>query len=160
MLSDFQQAFADLVASPALCRDVLIHSERLSERYQLTRAEQARLLGIVRHPGMACVCMLYRANRLAPLAMNLPGVCRALGHDLTSVLDDYWAVYPNSNVHFVLESHRFGAFVQRRLADGGDLPDTVAPALAEEMAILSTRLAASYTDVPADTGAMQRIVAR
>lgn len=146
MLADFQQAFADLVASPAFCREVRLRPGYLLERYQLTESEHARLIGIVWHRGMECTCMLYRANRLAPLVMNLPGVCRALGDDLKTILDEYWAAYPNSDVHFILESYRFGEFVRTQLSNGRVLPDALAAALAHEMPALSQRLDASYTD--------------
>jgi hypothetical protein len=93
--------------------------------------------------------MLYRANRLAPLAMNLPRLCTALRDDLGLVLDDYWERYPNSNVHFILEAHRFCEFVHEELSKGRALPDAVAHALAVEMPALAMRLDASYTEQPA-----------
>ena len=90
--------------------------------------------------------MLYRANRLAPLVLNLPDVCRALGDELRVILDDYWARYPQTNVHFIVESYRFGEFLQEELRRGRALPASVEAALSAEMAPLSLRLDASYTD--------------
>src|SRR5258708_39790890 len=67
----FAQALADLVASPPLCREVRAHPSRLSECYELTDLELRRLVDMANQRGMVCNCTLYRANRLAPLALNL-----------------------------------------------------------------------------------------
>lgn len=147
MLIEFQQALADLVASPALCREVRENPALLADRYRLNEREHAQLVGVVRHRGMECTCMLYRANRLAPLALNLPQVCRALGDELKAVLDDYWAAYPKTNVHFIVESHRFCEFLQQELRNGRVVPLAVEAALSAEMLSLSLRLRASYTDL-------------
>jgi hypothetical protein len=112
MLVEFQQALADMVASPALCREVRKNPTLLTTRYQLNEREYAQLLAVVRHRGMECSCMLYRANRLAPLVLNIPEVCRTLGDDLKRVLDEYWQAYPQTNVHFILESYRFCEFLR------------------------------------------------
>ncbi|HVS09522.1 MAG TPA: hypothetical protein VMS76_06560 [Planctomycetota bacterium] len=146
MLVEFQQAFADLVASPALCRAVRDDASILDRRYELTDRERTRLVGLARHSGMACSCMLYRANRLAPLVMNLPQLCRALGDQLRPILDDYWTTYPNSDVHFVVESHRFCEFVARELRLGRPLPLDVGTAIETEMPPLAMRFEASYTE--------------
>ena len=147
MLIEFQQAFADLVASPALCREVRDNPALLAERYRLDEREHAQLVGVVGHRGMECTCMLYRANRLAPLVLNLPQVCRALGDGLKAVLDDYWVAYPKTNVHFIVESHRFCEFLRQELCNGRVVPEAVEAALSVEMPPLSLRLSASYTDL-------------
>ncbi len=147
MLADFQQAFADLVASPDLCNEVRANPVVLRESYRLTDREAGRLIGIVKHPGMACNCTLYRANRLAPLAMNLPGLLKALGPDLRTVLDEFWRQYRNTDVHFYVESYRFGRFVQGELARGRSFSLEVEPALHREMARLQERLEVSHTEV-------------
>jgi hypothetical protein len=100
MLADFQQALADLTASPGLCNRARSDPTILDGRYQLTRREWARLVGIVRHRGMACNCIVYRANRLAPLALNIPRTCKALGPQLRAVVDEFWSAFPETNVHF------------------------------------------------------------
>ena len=94
MLIEFQQALADLTACPELCVRVRQEPSLLRERYELTDREWHRLVGIVQHPGMACACMVYRANRLAPLALNIPETCRALGKQLRAVVSEYWRLYP------------------------------------------------------------------
>jgi hypothetical protein len=147
MLSDFQQALADLASSPALCIEARRDPDVLRSRYQLSDRESRRLAQVVNHPGMACNCMLYRANRLAPLALNLPDLVKALGPDLREMLDAFWSEYNNTDVHFYVESYRFCEFIQRAIADGRKFAAEVAPALAREMAILADRLEVSHTEI-------------
>jgi len=112
MLVEFQQALADLTASPELCVRVRRDPSILHRNYELTEREWRRLVGIVRHPGMACACMVYRANRLAPLALNIPQTCRALGEELRAVVSEYWETFPEGNVHFFIEADRFCRFLK------------------------------------------------
>ncbi len=147
MLVDFQQALADLVASPNLCIEVRRNPSVLRERYRLTDREARRLAGVVNHPSMECNCMLYRANRLAPLAMNLPGLVKALGADLRGVLDGFWKRYSNTDVHFYIESYRFCEFIQEELARGRLFNEDVAPAMHREMAVLAEQLEVSHTEI-------------
>jgi len=146
MLVDFQQALADLTASPPLCLQVRADAQVLHQHYRLTEREFARLVGIVKHEGMACACTVYRANRLAPLAMNIPLTCKALGAHLRRVASDYWAAYPEGNVHFYVETHRFCNYLQARLASGEDLPPDLAPVLRHEAAAVAAALAESRTE--------------
>jgi hypothetical protein len=147
MLVDFQQALADLVSSPALCTEARRDPAVLRGRYQLTDRESRRLTQIVNHPGMACNCMLYRANRLAPLALNLPDLVKALGPDLRDCLDAFWTEFSNTDVHFYVESYRFCEFIQREIARGRTFAPDVAPALHREMSILADRLEVSHTEI-------------
>jgi len=147
MLVDFQQALADLVSSPDLCNQVRHDSEVLWKRYDLTDREMRRLEQIVNHPGMECNCMLYRANRLAPLALNLPGLLKALGPDLRGVLDGFWLKHSNTDVHFYLESYRFCEFVQDEIGRGRAFGANVVAALEREMTILAQRLEVSHTEI-------------
>src|SRR5947207_6962139 len=98
MLADFQQALADLTASPELCIRVRQDPTVLRQKYELTEREWRRLTGIVKHPGMECNCIVYRANRLAPLALNMPQTCKALGKDLREIVSEYWMSAPETNV--------------------------------------------------------------
>jgi hypothetical protein len=147
MLADFQQALADLTASPDLCVEARRDPGVLKERYRLTDREAHRLEGVVNHPSMACNCMLYRANRLAPLAVNLPGLVHALGADLRGVLDDFWKRYSNTDVHFYVESYRFCEFVREEMSCGRPFGDGVETALRREMAALSDLLEMSHTEL-------------
>jgi hypothetical protein len=146
MLVEFQQALADLTASPDLCNRVRRDPCLLQQRYELTEQECRRLIGIVRHPGMACACMVYRANRLAPLALNIPQTCRALGKDLRDVVSEYWAAFPESNVHSFIETNRFCQFLSAKLAEGRKFPTEVAVALSREAAIIADALRESQTE--------------
>ena len=145
MLGEFQQALADLVAAPDLCRLVRADPSRLRERYDLSPREYDRLVAIANHDGMALNCMLYRANRLAPLVLNLPTFCRALGLRLGPLLTEYSALHPNTNVHFFLECDRFGQFILDKVAAGYELEPPVKAALDEELAKVRRGLVATYT---------------
>lgn len=112
MLIDFQCALADLTASPELCREVRKDPESLNVSYDLTPKEWRRLVGIVNSEGMRANCMLYRANRLAPVALNLPKTCSALGDDLNGIISAYWDSEPVTDVHFLVETDRFCRFLR------------------------------------------------
>jgi hypothetical protein len=147
VLLEFQQALADLVASPDFCREVRAEPELLRRRYELTPREYQRLVGMVNQRGMALNCMLYRANRLAPLAMNLHGFCRALGPRLGPLLTEYTGRYPNTTVHFYLECDRFCQFVETRLNEGLPLEAEARAVFAEESLKVRLNLAATLTAV-------------
>jgi hypothetical protein len=138
-LAAFQTALADLTASPALCRQVRAQPETLRECYDLTDKEWHRLVGIATSKGIEANCMLYRANRLAPIALNLPETCTALGDDLNRLLSAYWDSEPITNVHFLIEAERFCRFL-RALPD---LPSVARPCLEQEHAIVAAKLAAT-----------------
>ena len=145
MLLEFQQALADLVAAPEFCREVRGDPSRLRGRYDLSQREFDRLVGMVNQKGMALNCMLYRSNRLAPLVLNLPQFCRALGPSLGPLLTEYSALHPNTNVHFYLECDRFGRFILGKLAAGYDLEPRVKALFDEELAKIRRGLVATYT---------------
>lgn len=136
-LAAFQTALADLTASPALVSAVRKSPATLA-RYPLTEKEVARLTAIAASAGMHANCVLYRANRLAPLALNLPETCAALGAQLPALTAAYWAAEPRTDVHFLLEADRFA-----RWLDSQDIPATARAALATEAALAAGRLAAS-----------------
>jgi hypothetical protein len=146
MLVEFQQALADLTASPDLCIQVRREPAILHQRYELTEREWRRLVGIVQHPGMACACIVYRANRLAPLAMNIPQTCRALGNELRAIVSEYWAAFPEGNVHFFIETNRFCQFLKAAVAEGRSFPAEVASTLEREAAIVAAALRESETE--------------
>lgn len=139
MLIDFQRALADLTASPSLCREVRHAPAVLRERYQLTDKEWRRLMGIVTSKGMEANCMLYRANRLAPVALNLPETCEALRDDLTSLISAYWELEPTTDVNFLIETDRFCQFLKSQPGLSSQARDT----LAREHALVAAKLRAS-----------------
>jgi hypothetical protein len=138
MLADFQQALADLVASPGRCQEIREQPDPMFTGYDLTPRERIRLVAIARHPAMAANCMVYRSNRLTPLALNFPDTCAALGPRLRPVVDQFWAEHPTDNfVHFLIESDRFATFLE-------SIEDALSPdarqALHREATVVRTRL--------------------
>ena len=148
MLADFQQAMCDLIAAPALCTAVRRDPAVLRQSYELTEREADRLTAIARHDGMTAACSLYRANRLAPLVMNLPRTCRSLGSDLRRLVDEFWTVHTESNVHFFVECDRFCSFLESRIASGLAIEPVARAAFAEESVVLRAALAESYLEAP------------
>jgi hypothetical protein len=153
MLVEFQQALADLVASPEACRRARANPEQLRLRYDLSPREYDRLVAMINQKGMAWNCMLYRANRLAPLVLNLPELCRGLGPRLGPLLSEYSERYPNTNVHFYLECYRFCRFIEAKLDEGYSLQPDVLAAFSTEYANVKLSLAATSTTLaPSGTG--------
>jgi hypothetical protein len=146
MLADFQQALADLTASPELCVRARHDPSVLRQNYQLTDRQWRQLAGIVRHPGMECNCIVYRANRLAPLALNIPRTCQALGGDLREIVSEYWMSAPETNVHFYVETDRFCRFLKAKLAEGRVFAPAVGPILELESALVAAALRESYIE--------------
>jgi hypothetical protein len=136
MLVEFQRALADLTASPALCRQVREAPATLHDSYGLTEREWRRLVGIVSSRGMEANCVLYRANRLAPVALNLPETCKALGDDLTRLVSAYWESEPITDVHFLVEADRFCRFLWSQ----PDLPDSVRVTLQDEHVLITRKI--------------------
>jgi hypothetical protein len=139
MLVDFQTALAELTASPALCRQARAAPEVLRERYNLTDKEWRRLSGIVASKGMEANCMLYRANRLAPVALNLPETCTALGDELNPLISAYWDSAPRTDVHFLVEADRFCQFLRSQAR----LSAEALAVLNQEHSVITAKLAAT-----------------
>jgi hypothetical protein len=139
MLVHFQKALADLTASPALCREVRENPDVLRELYQLSEKEWRRLVSITASKGMEANCMLYRANRLAPVALNLPETCEAIRDDLNRLISAYWDSEPITDVHFLVEADRFCCFLEHQ----EELSPQAREALAREHAVVSAKLAAT-----------------
>lgn len=146
MLADFQQALADLTASPELCIAVRADADLLLARYTLTERETQRLLGIALHPGMACACTVYRMNRLAPLAMNLRDTLRALGPALRLLISDYWHDHPRGHAHFFIESDRFCRWLRLRIESGEIVAPEVRSLLERDSAAVRAAIEASCTE--------------
>jgi len=128
-----------MTASPALCGKVRRAPETLRTCYQLTDKEWRRLVGIAGSKGMEANCMLYRANRLAPVALNLPDTCEAIRDDLNRLISAYWESEPTTDVHFLIEADRFCRFLE---AQSG-LSSEARAALTREHAVVAAKLAAS-----------------
>jgi hypothetical protein len=145
MLADFQQALADMAASPQLCQVVRRKPDTLWHRYSLSAMEHRRLVEMVNSPGMSQDCALYRANRFAPIALNLPEVCRALGAELRGMVDEYWKAYPCADSNSLLECDRFCRFLRAKKLTGWTMRRNVRQAFHREQNELRLRLATSIT---------------
>lgn len=145
MLVQFQKALADLTASPELCRQVRKNPTVLRELYALSEKEWRRLVAITASKGMEANCMLYRANRLAPVALNLPDTCDAIRDDLNRLISAYWESEPITDVHFLVEADRFCCFLEQQR----DLPLPARAALARERAVVAEKLAATRQNAKA-----------
>jgi hypothetical protein len=117
----------------------------LRRHYDLSPREYERLVAMINHKGMALNCMLYRANRLSPLALNLPETCHALGPRLGPLLSEYAERYPHTNVHFYLECDRFCGFIEDKLSEGYDLEAEALAVFRAEQANVKLNLAATRT---------------
>ena len=146
VLAEFQQALCDLTASPRLCIEARKNPSILRERYKLTDREAARLVGVLRHRGMESACIVYRANRLAPLAMNVPDTCKALGQSLRPLVEEFWELNPETNVHFFIETHRFCQFLQTKLEAGYQFSEAAIEAMQRESETVAAALTESLTE--------------
>ena len=117
-LAAFQRAMADMAASPALCGRVREDADAALAAYALSDVERRRVASAAAQVGMRVNCMLYRSNRLSPLASQLPNTFLVLGSGLRAVADGYWAENPVLERNAPTEVRRFAAFVQRRAAEG------------------------------------------
>jgi len=70
---------------------------------------------------------ISRANRLAPLALNLPRFCKAVGPELGPLRSEYSSLFPNTNVHFYSECDRFCRFILRKVDEGFGLDPVQKP---------------------------------
>ena len=141
MLSEFQQAMADIVASPALCNAVRENDAVLAGRYVLSERERLRLVALARDRGMQAACSVYRMNRITPLAINLRATLHALAERLPGLVTLYWQAHPRGHTHFYIEADRFCRWLMERPEGRDDA--RVAAALAEEWPAVQAALAAS-----------------
>lgn len=147
MLADFQQALADLTASPELCNAVRADAGVLAARYSLTEVETRRITAVAGHTGMTCACVVYRMNRLAPLAMNVRQTLRALGPALPGVAGQYWHDHPRGHSHFHIEAGRFCRWLRQRIDEGLEVPPQVTTALKTDGAAVDAALEESHTEL-------------
>jgi hypothetical protein len=88
---------------------------------------------------MEANCILYRANRLAPVTLNLPETCETIRDDLDRLLSAYSESEPTTDVHFLVGADRFCRYLQRQPGLSGE----ARAALAREHAVVAAKLAAS-----------------
>lgn len=114
----FQQAFADLVADPALCRAIKQTPGLLNERYALTELEQERLIDIINQRGMVTNCMLYQINRFTPLFDLMPYSCKMLSKEIKQHTRAFWDSYVKTNFQFRDEVLLFADFLLKKAETG------------------------------------------
>ena len=90
--------------------------------------------------------MVYRANRLAPLAMNVPDTCKALGQSLRPLVEEFWELNPETNVHFFIETLRFCRFLQAKLETGYPFSEDAINAINRESKSVADALEESLTE--------------
>lgn len=117
-LLGYQQAFCDMIASPAMCVRVRADPAKALSSYDITLKERGRLATIARQPGMSTSCTLHRLNRMTPIYSYLPLTCTLLGDDLMREAEQFWSECRLEDLQFKPETRRFAAFLQRRIAEG------------------------------------------
>lgn len=145
MREQFQKAFSELTASPDLVRSVRSDPDILRELYELTELERRRLAAIVNQPGMECNCILYKSNRLAPIAINLPDLCKELDGDLRALLSEFWTENAQLSTNFWVESYEFCEFVRGQVLKGS-VSAAVLPTLEREQEISLSYLRQIYPE--------------
>lgn len=136
----FQRAMADLAASPALCVRVREDAEAALAPYALTERERRRVASAVTQQGMRVNGMLYRSNRLGPIAAQLPYSFVLIGPALRSVMEVYWAENPGFVRNAPLEVRRFADFVRRRIEEGALVQPLLREVLDWEMIVYELAL--------------------
>ena len=139
-LAAFQQAQADLIASPEDCRSILANEEALFGQYDLADRERRRLREMVRQRGMAVNCSIYRANRFGPLHGVLPLTCGLLGDRLRPMVDRYWQIAP-LDLQSLPEARRFAGYLRAELGAGLLVCDGLESVLAFDLAVAELRFA-------------------
>ena len=132
-LAAFQRAIADMAASPALTGRVKREPETALAGYDLTDRERRRLASAAGQQGMVINCMLFRANRLAPVLAQLPCTCHLLGPELRAVADAFWTRHPDLERNVPHEIRRFHRFLREHAAAGGVSEPLVGEVLEWEM---------------------------
>ena len=90
--------------------------------------------------------------------MNIPLTCKALGTDLRDLVSEFWAAYPESNVHFYIETERFCRFLEAKLAEGRTFAPDVPRILAMERAIITAALGRKLYRGPPERGVSARFL--
>jgi hypothetical protein len=144
-LEEFQRATSDLIASPALCRQLQRDPQTVLNQYQLSTRDQRRLVDMVGQPGMSVNCTLYRFNRITPVYTLLPLTCFVLGDRFIPEAETFWETFQDSDPRFRNEIARFGDFLTRRLNDGSLENPLLKEVLAFELATNDLRFAQRQT---------------
>jgi hypothetical protein len=140
-LTEFQRAFADLIASPERCLEAREEPSKVFGSYELTRREQLRLTCMVRSAAMSVNCTLYRVNRLTPIYSVLPLTCSLLGDQLRSELEAFCALSDHATSQYRREALRFAKWLLDRISSGMLRGGPIEDAIAFERAAFDVRTA-------------------
>lgn len=120
-----------LIASPALCRQVLHLGAGAFADFDLSPRELSRLVAVVRQQkGMSACCTLYRMNRITPLYGQLSNTCALLGDRLAPLVEEFWLYVRDTTLQFKHEVLAFGDFLLRQPLDIPYLRDVLSLELA------------------------------
>jgi len=147
-LTEFQRAFADLIASPERCLAAREEPTEVFDSYKLTLRELLRLRSMVRSEAMSVNCTLYRVNRLTPIYSVLPLTCSLLGDQLRSELEAFCASSDQASSQYRLEAWRFGNWLLDRIASGILRGGRIEDAIRFELAAFDVRTAPRTPDRP------------
>ena len=151
-LAAYQDAFARMVLSPALCLRARSLGEAALAGFDLDAAERSRLLHIARQPGMRITCILARANRLSSLVGALPLTCELLKPELGAIIDRYWDEKPMSDLQSLPAGLVFAQHLVDEIAAGRIAARFAADVLRYERARLELQLASHVRPAHAGDG--------
>jgi hypothetical protein len=117
-LQEFQRAVAEFIASPERCVDAIADFAAETTDFDLTEREKRRLEAMINDQRMSANCTLYRVNRLMPIFEVLPLTWRHLGAAAEKELHEFWQQHPDAVVQYGEEAHRFGVWLENRVAAG------------------------------------------
>jgi hypothetical protein len=152
-LAAYQDAFARMVLSPALCLRARSVGEAAFAGFDLDAAERTRLLHIARQPGMRITCILARANRLSSLVGALPLTCELLKPELGAIVDRYWDEQPMADLQSLPAGLLFAQHLADEIAAGRIAASFAADVLRYERTRLELQLAAHTRAAHAGDGA-------
>jgi hypothetical protein len=118
-LVEFQRLMVELTLSPRKATALRHGDTTLLDRAELTFKERTRLRDLVGQRGISVHCSLSRGNRLEAVAEAFPMTCTVLGPSLRPLLDEHWEQSLPSNYQLVGLEAEFGAFLERKVRQGG-----------------------------------------
>ncbi len=118
-LTAFQHALVELTLAPRRTRQLLRGDLSAIAEYDLTDRERARLLDVVRQPGMALNCTIARSNRFEAIGEVFPMTCVLLEPILRDLLDELWEDSKPGDYQFTGEENAFASLIRSKRAAGG-----------------------------------------
>jgi len=157
-LAAYQDAFARMVLSPALCLRARTEGEAAFASFAMDAAERARLLHIARQPGMRITCILARANRLSSLVGALPLTCELLKPQIGLLVDRYWDTHPMADLQSLPAGLAFAEYLAQEIEAGRVVARFAADVLRYERVWLELQLS-THTGglLPSDDAAVREL---